>query len=334
MDSLLARLTDNRERVVDGIVYVDHEKVGIVLPSLFEGKSESRTYYLSGPKGVETLPSSPSEENIFSSLIKSGSILFGRPHEVDHVAALLHNPSTSRTASYYCCIANNCADVVTAFNSITAANVLVIGCGGIGSMAAVQIAGAGVGSLTLVDPDVIEESNLNRQLFWSRHSVGHYKAQVLRTVISDRYSVACKSITRAVADAELPALVAGFDAVILSADEPLGVGQEALTKLAREQCFLLVCTGYSHQTAIVRMVDGKSQGTHAQAEDDSPITWYRSNNFIGPSFGPTNVEIAGVAASLVLHKLGFPQHYDIRGSQSITLERVWQPALHAKQVQP
>ena len=47
---------------------------------------------------------------------------------------------------------------------IRQASVLIVGCGGLGSMVALFLAGAGVGKLTLVDADSVEVSNLHRQL--------------------------------------------------------------------------------------------------------------------------------------------------------------------------
>ncbi|HPW87448.1 MAG TPA: ThiF family adenylyltransferase, partial [Chitinophagales bacterium] len=44
------------------------------------------------------------------------------------------------------------------------ANVLVVGMGGVGSFAAEFIARAGVGKMTIVDGDVVDPSNRNRQL--------------------------------------------------------------------------------------------------------------------------------------------------------------------------
>jgi tRNA A37 threonylcarbamoyladenosine dehydratase len=62
---------------------------------------------------------------------------------------------------------------------LTAANVLVVGLGGVGSYAAEQIARAGIGAMTIVDGDVVNASNRNRQLPALVSTEGHSKAQVV-----------------------------------------------------------------------------------------------------------------------------------------------------------
>ena len=44
------------------------------------------------------------------------------------------------------------------------AHVLIVGLGGVGAYAAEQLCRAGIGSLTIVDGDVVEQTNRNRQL--------------------------------------------------------------------------------------------------------------------------------------------------------------------------
>lgn len=63
--------------------------------------------------------------------------------------------------------------------------VLVIGCGALGSLAAMYLAGAGVGKLRICDFDTIDISNLQRQLFYSDPQAGESKAKVLASRIKD-----------------------------------------------------------------------------------------------------------------------------------------------------
>jgi molybdopterin-synthase adenylyltransferase len=56
-------------------------------------------------------------------------------------------------------------------------HVALVGCGGIGSPALQYLAAAGVGRLTLIDDDVVEESNLQRQTIFTPADIGRSKAE-------------------------------------------------------------------------------------------------------------------------------------------------------------
>lgn len=62
---------------------------------------------------------------------------------------------------------------------LAAARVLVVGLGGVGSFAAEALVRAGIGTMGLVDFDVVEISNINRQLLALSSSVGRIKVQLL-----------------------------------------------------------------------------------------------------------------------------------------------------------
>lgn len=67
-------------------------------------------------------------------------------------------------------------------NNLQNANVLVVGLGGVGSFAAEFLARAGVGKMTIVDGDVVDITNINRQLPALHSTVGQPKI----TVVGDR----------------------------------------------------------------------------------------------------------------------------------------------------
>lgn len=63
---------------------------------------------------------------------------------------------------------------------LKAARVLLVGAGGLGSPAALYLAAAGVGTITIVDDDVVDESNLQRQVLHDTAQVGQQKVESAR----------------------------------------------------------------------------------------------------------------------------------------------------------
>lgn len=65
------------------------------------------------------------------------------------------------------------------------ATVMVLGLGGVGSAAAEALARGGVGTLIVVDRDVVEESNINRQALAFTSTLGKKKAGVMKKMIHE-----------------------------------------------------------------------------------------------------------------------------------------------------
>jgi len=63
------------------------------------------------------------------------------------------------------------------------ARVLLIGAGGLGSPAGYYLAAAGVGTIGIIDADVVDESNLQRQILHNTKRIGQYKAESARETI-------------------------------------------------------------------------------------------------------------------------------------------------------
>lgn len=69
-------------------------------------------------------------------------------------------------------------NVPGSFEILQKATVGIVGCGGLGSNAAVALVRAGIGRLILADDDVVEESNLNRQYYF-QSDIGKAKVKAL-----------------------------------------------------------------------------------------------------------------------------------------------------------
>ncbi len=106
------------------------------------------------------------------------------------------------------------------------ARVLLLGLGGTGATAAQALVASGVGRLHCVDGDLVELSNLNRQVLYSERDVGRPKAEAalerLRALNSDVRITGERA--RTTSQEDLARLLAGYDVVALCADEPRGPG--------------------------------------------------------------------------------------------------------------
>jgi len=103
--------------------------------------------------------------------------------------------------------------------ALTKAHVVLIGCGGIGSPALQYLAAAGVGRLTLIDNDVVEASNLQRQTIFAPADIGRAKAQAAAEWTA-RFDPALdvQPVTKRIDQANAAQLLAGADVVLDGCD--------------------------------------------------------------------------------------------------------------------
>ncbi len=100
------------------------------------------------------------------------------------------------------------------------ARVLMVGAGGLGAPAALYLAAAGVGTLGLVDPDVVSRSNLQRQVLYGSADVGAAKtAAAARRLSALNPHVETVAHAFAVDAANARELVRGYDLVLDGTDD-------------------------------------------------------------------------------------------------------------------
>lgn len=94
-------------------------------------------------------------------------------------------------------------------------HVLIVGAGGLGSPAALYLASAGIGRITVVDDDVVDLTNLQRQIIHTEARVGMAKAASAKLALAAiNPAVDVVPVQKRLAGAELDALVASVDIVL------------------------------------------------------------------------------------------------------------------------
>ncbi len=103
--------------------------------------------------------------------------------------------------------------------TLKAARVAVIGAGGVGSGAIPSLAGAGIGTLTIIDCDCVDRSNLHRQTLFEDKDVGERKARLAEEFVTKRNSfVQTQALDIQITRANAHALLAAHDLVLDGSD--------------------------------------------------------------------------------------------------------------------
>ena len=102
---------------------------------------------------------------------------------------------------------------------LEAARVLLIGAGGLGSPAAYYLAAAGVGTLRIADDDVVDRSNLQRQILHTESSIGTPKVDsAARTLSALNPRTRVEAVAERVSSANVERLLEAVDVVVDGAD--------------------------------------------------------------------------------------------------------------------
>src|SRR5687768_217028 len=102
---------------------------------------------------------------------------------------------------------------------LAGAHVAVVGAGGLGSPAVLALAAAGVGTLTVIDDDVVEASNLQRQVMHRVADVGALKVDSAVRVSADLSpATVVRAVPRRITGDTACEMLAGADVVIDGSD--------------------------------------------------------------------------------------------------------------------
>jgi molybdopterin/thiamine biosynthesis adenylyltransferase len=99
------------------------------------------------------------------------------------------------------------------------AKVVIVGCGGLGSPAAIYLTAAGVGTLRIIDNDKVELSNLNRQILHWEEDIGRYKVESAAQKLTHLNKlVNIEPVAETITDENALSLIKDFDVIIDALD--------------------------------------------------------------------------------------------------------------------
>ena len=127
--------------------------------------------------------------------------------------------------------------------------VLIVGCGALGSMAAMQLAASGVGHIIIVDFDTVDISNLQRQFFFKTSDVGKNKAEILaQRILELNPTIKVRPMKEMLNRKNAAEFVTGCDFVVEATDNPASMVMiDSVCNQMGIACVLAGVSGFSGQ---------------------------------------------------------------------------------------
>lgn len=183
---------------------------------------------------------------------------------------------------------------------LMSSSVFIVGCGALGSMVAMQLAGAGVGHIFVADFDNIEVSNLQRQFFFKTAEAGMAKAAVLAGRMTDlNPDVEAVPLRCLVEKGNASELFGNMDFIVDATDNPASKSlvEDVCCSLGKPCCIAGVSEFHGQVMTVVP--GGRRFGDIFQDADDAGFTPCS----IGGVMGPAAALCASVQASEVIKYL-------------------------------
>lgn len=159
------------------------------------------------------------------------------------------SPALTRELAFLACVERIDPD---RHLNLSGRKVVIAGVGGVGAQIAFALASRGVSDLYLIDPDTIDQTNLNRQPLLHPHDVGNAKAAVIASRIAERFPNVRVRGLRAILG---PVHAKATDLLVLSSDARFAYDSPRRFKSA-----IVIPAGYLGSSAAVGPVCGLPGG--------------------------------------------------------------------------
>lgn len=279
--------------------------------------------YVHGETQILLLRDSPSEADVLMRLLEAGcdsADVDALDIDANQVAAILDSlrkanclvrndsrkwvgTSLERQADYLSAL-GVAPDLVQ--SRLDSAKIAILGIGGIGSVALAHLVSAGISKYVLIDGDVVQSDNLNRQLIYSPADVGRFKVEAAADWVSQRQpSAVIRCVPQMLHDpSELAAeLVDHPSLLVLAADTPSEIVLCALQACLATGTALIGGDCGLRTASWGPLLEPRDLQSYMSALEnrrrDAPVP--PANRPMRASFGPTNAVVASYLARDILN---------------------------------
>ncbi len=198
---------------------------------------------------------------------------------------------------------------------LSKSKVALIGMGGIGNWVALNLIGAGLKEIKLIDYDKIELSNLTRQVLFDEKSIGKSKAKEAQKILSIKNSLTRISVVDLKVDGvdALKKALKGFDMVVLSADKPQYI-HDWVDEVCYELNIAYINLGYRDGEGVIGPMTipdktscyqcFKPKVKTTQLTEEQKLYLNFDDRYQAPSYGPINSMVSSIGSMEVLNYLG------------------------------
>ncbi|WP_299848771.1 HesA/MoeB/ThiF family protein [uncultured Roseovarius sp.] len=180
------------------------------------------------------------------------------------------------------------------------AHILVVGAGGLGCAVLSYLASAGVGQITLFDPDIVEETNLHRQVLYRMADLGRPKAIAARThLLATNPDLVLHAHVQSIDPANAPDVIRSADLVIDAADS--FAASYTLSDICLREAKPLISASVVGQAGYVGGYCGSAPSLRAVFPDLPPSEIScASNGVMGPVVGLIGTVQAQMALQVLI----------------------------------
>lgn len=178
-------------------------------------------------------------------------------------------------------------------------NILILGLGGIGANVAIVLERAGFNNFTLVDFDVVEESNLIRQFPYDCNDVGKLKTEIMKEKLKNS-NVKCKNL-KIIKEDDIINEIKLADFVLCTVDKPQRIIRRLINKLCVKNDKPVLFCGFSEYVAMIGpFVEPRATACLSCIEKQIFETPLNNVEPI-PSFGPLCLLISSLVSNEIIN---------------------------------